>query len=71
MLFITFSKNEVKIVLLNESKRFLKKKKRKKCGTIKGKLKMKIETSPNQNLIEFVFIGVFVSGKVSCSEEID
>ena len=32
---------------------------------------MKFDTSPNQNLIEFVFIGGFVCEKVSWGEEID
>ena len=36
----------------------------------KGELKMKIDASPNQKLIEFVFIGVFVCG-ISWVEEID
>ena len=35
------------------------------------KVKMKIYVSPNQKLIEFVFIGIFVCGKVSWVEEIN
>ena len=49
----------MKFVLFNESKKVFEEK-RKISDTIKGKLKMKIEISPNQNLIDFVFIGVFV-----------
>ena len=32
---------------------------------------MKIYTSPNQNLIDFIFIGVFICGKVTWGEEIE
>ena len=63
---INFWKN----VLFNESKNGFEEKRKKFCHK-KGELKMKIYTSPNQNLIEFVFIGVFVCGKVSWGEEID
>ena len=37
----------------------------------KGEMKMKIYASQNQNLFDFVFVGVFVCGKISWCEEIE
>ena len=49
----------IKIVLFNESKKIFKEKRKKFRHNKKTEMKMKIYTSPNQNLIEFVFIGGF------------
>ena len=57
-----------KNIFLNEG--VVEKEKRKKFWHCK-KGEMKIDTSPNQKLIDFVFIGVFVCGKISWVEEID
>ena len=42
-----------------------KEKRKKSWNYKKGELKMKIYASPNQKLINSVFIGVFVCGKIS------